>query len=139
MMQKRYSFSATTKQEQINDDLSFFAGRWDAEIEVKITKPFHISQDSVKIIAFNSSFSKPTTVSRNLGSFYPSIGTPTIEEEKQSSITKIEWIVDPKDILMDDSEALLALYQEAEKEDKFLGQVGLEHYVEVLEKEEASE
>lgn len=138
-MEKRYSFSAVAKQEQISDDLAFLAGRWNAEVEVKITKPFHISQDSVKVIAFSPSLSKPTTVPRYPDIAYFSIDAPTGHEENQPSVAKIEWFVDPKDALMDEPELLLALYQEAEEEDEFLAQAGLEHYAKLLEEEESSE
>jgi len=46
--------------------------------------------------------------------------------------------IDPKDALMDDPDVLAALYGDAEGEDQLLGQLGLEHYAEILRQEEGA-
>jgi len=46
-------------------------------------------------------------------------------------------VADPKDALMDDEQALRALYAEFEQQDRQLAQIGLAQYAQALQREEA--
>ena len=46
--------------------------------------------------------------------------------------------VDPKDALMEDADALQAMYAEFAPEDRQLAQSGLAHYAHILQQEESS-
>jgi predicted DNA-binding antitoxin AbrB/MazE fold protein len=47
--------------------------------------------------------------------------------------------IDPKDALLDDIDALHAMYTEFAEEDRNLAQLGLTHYAQVLNREETSQ
>jgi|SRR3972149_2313224 len=54
-----------------------------------------------------------------------------------AAIYPVELLLDPMGALMDDAEALHALYAEFSQEDRALAAAGLSHYTEMLQKEES--
>ena len=59
-----------------------------------------------------------------------------LPENARVEIQVLPQAVDPKDALMEDEQALRALYAEFEQEDRQLAETGLAHYAQTLRHEE---
>jgi predicted DNA-binding antitoxin AbrB/MazE fold protein len=59
-----------------------------------------------------------------------------LPENARVKLQIITLAADPKDALMDDEQALRALYAEFEQEDRQLAETGLAHYAQTLRHEE---
>lgn len=59
-----------------------------------------------------------------------------LPENAQVKIQILTPVIDPKDALMEDEQALRAMYAEFEQEDRELAQTGLAHYAQMLRREE---
>jgi predicted DNA-binding antitoxin AbrB/MazE fold protein len=61
-----------------------------------------------------------------------------LPENARVKIQILTPVLDPKDALMEDEQALRAMYAEFEQEDRQLAQTGLAHYAQVLRHEEGA-